>query len=108
MLNGPVSIVLTPTGDIRVLIDDAYMDPLMPAEFARISTGIMKPRRRLDCPTPAPGTEVRIHRVSDAGGLVAVDVTPAAIDFLVDKDALRSGLVAPLSAHGTRIMRHFT
>lgn len=105
--NGPVSIILTPTGNIFVLVNEAYVDPMLTVELEAMSNGIMESRQRLDSPLP-PGTGLRIHRLRDVGGLVAAEVCRSEIDILVDKDLMRGELVAPLALHGNRILRYFT
>jgi hypothetical protein len=107
--HGPVSIILTPAGKIRVLVDERYLDPLLAAEFSRVSCEIMRPRTLIKgTPPKTSPTKLRIARVSDAGGLLAADVTPSSIDLLVDKELMSAQIPGPLSAQGAAILRHFS
>ncbi len=106
---GPVSIILTPSSSIKVLIDEAYMDPMLAAAFEHISNAIMEPRERLDVPPPSPVTQLRIERVRDTGnGIIAAEVAPASINILIDRELARPELPSLLVPQGARILRHFT
>jgi hypothetical protein len=107
--HGPVSIILTRTGKIQVLVDERYLDPALAEELNKVSGEIMRPRTLLPAGTSALNPpQVRITRVSDAGGFVTAEVTPATIDLLVDKELMGPQVPRPLAAQGTAILRHFS
>jgi len=107
--HGPVSIILTPTGKIQVLVDERYLDPALAEELSKVSCEIMRPRTLVEGTPPSTSpTQVRITRVSDAGGLVTADVTPATVDLLIDKELMGPQVPRPLAAQGTAILRHFS
>jgi hypothetical protein len=106
---GPVSIRLTPTGDMEILLDETEIDPLLAAAMNDIGATALDGFRRLDTPTLIPEAVTRIHAVSDVGGgrLVAMEIEPGVVHGFIDKELARPGLLRAYGEHCTAMLRRF-
>lgn len=107
---GPVSIRLTPTGDIDIILDNTKIDPILLATMDGLGTGILNVIDPLDVPLITPQTIAQVHAVSDVGGgrLVAVEFDKGQIHGLIDKTLVKPEVLPVYGEHVTRILQRFT
>ncbi len=107
---GPVSIRLTPAGDIDIVIDESQIDPALLPFMDGLGTGVLGTIEPLDVPLITPQTIARVHAVSDVGGgrIVAVEIDKGQIHGFIDKDLVKPEILPVYGEHVTRILQRFT
>lgn len=107
---GPVSIRLTPAGDIDILVDDTTLDPILLPVMDALGADVLGAISPLDTPLLTPQTVSRVHAVSDVGQgrLVAMEFDRGVLHGFVDKDLVRRAMLPAYGEHVTNILRRFT
>lgn len=107
---GPVSIRLTPTGDLDILLDETQIDPMLAAAMDDTGGGLLAEMDPLDVPLITPQTIAVVQAVKDVGGgrLVAAELDDGILRGFVDKDLVKPEILPVYSAHCTAMLRRFT
>jgi len=106
----PVSIHLTPTGDIRILLDASMVDPILIPHLDQVGSEFAAAVELLDQPHATSQILARVHAVPDVGGgrLTAIEFDGLTVHGLIDKSLVKPDLLGPFSQHATWMLRRVT
>lgn len=107
---GPVSICISPTLQIRVLLDETLVDPILLPEMDRVGAQLAAAIQPLARPLETPQILAHIRAVPDvgAGRLINIEFDGLTINGFIDKSLIKSDILRPYGQHATQMLRRFT